>query len=82
MNRAAARNWINRYLAESLRHRDGLAAALPLTRGQVMDEDPASGRELSSHPDWSLVRNGQGEVTLVWLDSDEEEIIKVRPPTR
>lgn len=82
MNRAAARNWITRYLAESLRHKDGLAAALPLTRGQVMAEDPASGLELSRHPDWSLVRNGQGEVVLVWLDGDEEEIIKIRSPTR
>ena len=82
MNRAAARNWITRYLAESLRHKDGLAAALPLTRGQVMEEDPASGVELSRHPDWSLIRNGQGEVILVWLDRDEEEVIKIRPSPR
>ncbi len=44
-----------------------------------MDEDPASSLELSRHPDWSLVGNGQGEVILVWLDQDEEEIIKIRP---
>ena len=82
MNRTAARNWITRYLAESLRHRDGLAAALPLTRRQVVAEDPASGPELSRHPDWSLMRNGPGSVILVWLDSDEEEIIEIGPLLR
>ncbi len=79
MNRTAARNWITRYLAESLGHKDGLAAALPLTRRQVVEEDPASGPELSRHPDWALTRNGPGSVILIWLDSDEEEIIEIGP---
>lgn len=77
MNHPAARKWIKRYLEEALR-RNGLAAALPLTRDQVISEDPESRVELSRHPSWSLGRNGQGKVVLVWLDSDEEEIIEIR----
>lgn len=79
MNRPAARKWIKRYLAEALRHRDGLAAALPVTRDQVIGEDPENSVELSGHPSWSLGRNGQGNVVVAWLDSDEEEIIEIRP---
>ena len=77
MERVAARKWINKYLAEALRRRDGLAAALPLTRDQVITEDPESRVELSGHPSWSLGRNGEGSVVLVWLDSDEEEFIEI-----
>ena len=75
MNRVAARNWIKRYLAEALRHKDGVEAALPISRDQVIREDPETSVELSGHPRWSLTRNGTRSVVLVWLDSDDEETI-------
>lgn len=75
MNRNAARNWIKRYLAEALRHKDGLVAALPVSRDQVIHEDPESKTELSRHPGWSLDRDESGGVVLVWLDSGDEETV-------
>ena len=75
MNRSAARNWIKRYLGEAVRHKDGLEAALPLSRDQVILEDPESREELYRHPSWSLTPNGTGSVVLAWLDSGDEETI-------
>ena len=50
----------------------GLEAALPLTRDQVILEDPESSEELHRHPGWSLTPNGTGSVVLAWLDSGDE----------
>ena len=77
MSRTEARKWVRRYLAEALTQLYGLEAALPLTRDQVLLEDPESACQLAMHPRWLLFRNVYGGVTLVWMDSDEEEEVNL-----
>ena len=73
MSREEARRWIRRYLHEAQRHPDGLEAALPLTRDQVLLEDPESASQLAIHPRWLISANPYGGVTVVWMDVEEEE---------
>lgn len=76
-----ARAWVRGYVQAACDvGREGLAAAMPMTREQLCAEDPRNAKRLASTPDFSLVLSSDGgSVILTWVREGTSERIALPP---